>query len=321
MGANENIWRNGIWGLVVGDALGVPVEFTSRVERTADPVTGMRAYGTHNQPIGTWSDDSSMTLATIDSMKKLDKIDYKDIMDKFGDWCLYGEYTPFGDLFDIGSATTRAIVNYGRGAAPTSAGGNAENDNGNGSLMRILPFCLFLYERQKKVCTSEDECIYVIHEASSMTHRHPRSLIACGIYYFLVKAILDRPGTPLNRLQEGINNAYVYYRKDIQNLKELDHYHRLTDLKQFQNLSEAEIKSSGYVVDTLEAAVWCMMNSDSYADCVLKAVNLGDDTDTVAAVAGGLAGLFYGYDNIPVEWIDVIQKKDWIEGLLNDLFD
>jgi ADP-ribosylglycohydrolase len=125
----------------------------------------------------------------------------------------------------------------------------------------------------------------------------------------------------LNRLQEGINNAYVYYRKDIQNLKELDHYHRLTDLKQFQNLSEAEIKSSGYVVDTLEAAVWCMMNSDSYADCVLKAVNLGDDTDTVAAVAGGLAGLFYGYDNIPVEWIDVIQKKDWIEGLLNDLFD
>jgi ADP-ribosylglycohydrolase len=276
----------------------------------------MRAYGTHNQPIGTWSDDSSMTLATIDSIKTLGKIDYKDIMDKFGDWSLYGDYTPFNDLFDIGSATTRAIVNYGRGAAPTLAGGNSENDNGNGSLMRILPFCLFLYERQKKVCTSEDESIYVIHEASSMTHRYPRSLIACGIYYFLVKAILDRSGTPLERLQEGINNAYVYYRKDMQNLRELNYYHRLTDLRQFQNLSDMEIKSSGYVVDTLEAAVWCMINTSSYADCVLKAVNLGDDTDTVAAVAGGLAGLYYDYDNIPVEWIDVIQKKEWIEELL-----
>jgi ADP-ribosylglycohydrolase len=241
----------------------------------------MRAYGTHNQPIGTWSDDSSMTLATIDSMKTLGKIDYKDIMDKFRGWCRYGDYTPFGDLFDIGSATTRAIVNYGKGAAPTMSGGDSESDNGNGSLMRILPFCLYLYERQKKVCTSEDESIYIIHEASSMTHRHLRSLIGCGIYYFLVKAILERPGTPLERLQEGI-------------------------------------KSSGYIVDTLEAAVWCMINTDSYAECVLKAVNLGDDTDTVAAVAGGLAGLYYGYDSIPVEWIDVIQKKEWIEELLEE---
>jgi ADP-ribosylglycohydrolase len=151
-----------------------------------------------------------------------------------------------------------------------------------------------------------------------MTHRHTRSLIGCGIYYFLVKAILERSGTPLERLQEGINNAYIFYRKDMHNLKELDHYSRLTDLQQFQNLPEAEIKSSGYIVDTLEAAVWCMINTDSYADCVLKAVNLGDDTDTVAAVAGGLAGLYYGYDSIPVEWIDVIQKKEWIEELLEE---
>jgi ADP-ribosylglycohydrolase len=303
----------------VGDALGVPVEFTSRAARCADPVTGMREYGTHNQPMGTWSDDSSMTLATIDSIRTLGKIDYKDIMDKFGDWYLHGDYTPFNDLFDIGSTTTRAIVNYGRGAASTSAGGDSGNDNGNGSLMRILPFCLFMYEQQKKVCTSEDESIYVIHQASSMTHRHLRSLIGCGIYYFLVKAILDRKGSPVERLQEGINNAYVYYRKDIQNLKELNIYNRLIDLHQFQNLPETEIKSSGYVVDTLEAAVWCMINTNSYVDCVLTAVNLGDDTDTVAAVAGGLAGLYYGYDNIPTEWLEVIQKKEWIDELLEKM--
>jgi ADP-ribosylglycohydrolase len=131
---------------------------------------------------------------------------------------------------------------------------------------------------------------------------------------------LDRQGLPLERLQEGINNAYIYYRKDIQNLKELNHYNRLIDLHQFQNIPENEIKSSGYVVDTLEAAVWCMINTSSYAECVLKAVNLGDDTDTVAAIAGGLAGLYYGYDNIPTEWLNVIQKREWIEKLLETSF-
>jgi ADP-ribosylglycohydrolase len=305
--------------LIVGDALGVPVEFTSREERRADPVVDMREYGTHNQPRGTWSDDSSMTLATVDSLKTLGKIDYKDIMDKFGAWCLYGDYTPFGELFDIGGATTRAIVNYGRGADPTSAGGKSESDNGNGSLMRILPICLFMFERQKKVCTSEDESIYAVHTASALTHAHIRSQIACGIYYFLVKAILEQSGTALERLQEGINNAYIYYRRDMSNLKELDNFNRMIDLNEFKTVPEDEIRSSGYVVDTLEAAVWCLLNTDSFAECVLKAVNLGDDTDTVAAVAGGLAGLFYGYDSIPVEWIDVIQKKEWIEELIRGL--
>jgi ADP-ribosylglycohydrolase len=94
----------------------------------------------------------------------------------------------------------------------------------------------------------------------------------------------------------------------------------LIDLHQFQNIPENEIKSSGYVVDTLEAAVWCMINTSSYAECVLKAVNLGDDTDTVAAIAGGLAGLYYGYDNIPTEWLNVIQKREWIEKLLETSF-
>lgn len=312
----SNIWKDGIWGVIVGDALGVPVEFTSREERRADPVVDMREYGTHNQPRGTWSDDSSMTLATVDSLKSIGDIDYKDIMDKFGAWCLYGDYTPFGELFDIGGATTRAIVNYGRGAEPTSAGGKSESDNGNGSLMRILPICLFMYERQKKVCTSEDESIYAVHTASALTHAHIRSQMACGIYYFLVKAIIEKKGSIAERMQEGINSAYIYYRRDMSNLKELDNFNRMVDLSELKDVPENEIKSSGYVVDTLEAAVWCLLNTDSFAECVLKAVNLGDDTDTVGAVAGGLAGLYYGYDNIPTDWIEVIQKREWIEELL-----
>ena len=312
----STIWKDGMFGLIVGDALGVPVEFTTRADRKADPVVDMREYGTHNQPAGTWSDDSSMALATLDSIRKFGEINYKDIMERFASWCLHAEYTPFHEVFDIGNATSKAIMKYGKGAKPLDAGGKNEWDNGNGSLMRILPVCLYLVEREKRICTSENEAIYAVHSVSALTHAHLRSQIACGIYYYLVKAIIEKKGSMIERLQIGMNNAYSYYRKDLANYSELSNYDRMIDLEEFKMLPENEIKSSGYVVDTLEAAVWCLINSNSYKEAVLKAVNLGDDTDTVGAVTGGLAGLFYGFENIPSEWIHVIQRREWIEQMM-----
>ncbi len=312
----QNTWKAGILGLVVGDALGVPVEFTSRAEREVDPVTGMRAYGTHNQPAGTWSDDSSMVFATLDSINQRGGIDYQDIMEKFSEWCHYGEYTPFHEVFDIGITVSRAIIRYGQGIAPVEAGGDREFDNGNGSLMRILPVCLHLYNRQKVICTSENESIYTIHNVSALTHAHFRSQMACGFYYFMVKAVLGQEGKLISRLQSGIDDAYSYYRQDFQNRMELENFTKLADLKEFCKMPEGEIKSSGYVIDTLEAAIWCLITTESFPEAVLKAVNLGDDTDTVGAVTGGLAGLYYGYDAIPTDWIQALQKLDWIEELL-----
>lgn len=317
----KNIWLDGMMGLVVGDALGVPVEFTSREERKEDPVTGMREYGTHQQPKGTWSDDSSMSIATMDSIKSLGRVDYKDIMDRFSEWYLHGKYTPFNEVFDIGIATSRAITNYGRGSEPTESGGFTEWDNGNGSLMRILPICLYLYERQKKICASENESIYIVHNASALTHAHLRSQIACGIYYFLVQSIIENNGSLLHCLQHGIDSAYKYYRQDFSNYSELGKFDRLVDLAEFKTLPDNDIKSSGYVIDSIEAAVWCLITTGSYKECVLKAVNFGDDTDTVAAIAGGLAGLIYGYEDIPAEWLAVIKKREWIEGLCEKVGD
>lgn len=115
-------------------------------------------------------------------------------MDKFTEWCLYADYTPFHEVFDIGVATSRAIIQYGKGTDPIDCGGKTEWDNGNGSLMRILPVCLYLYNRQKMICTSENESIYLIHNVSALTHAHLRSQIACGIYYFMVKSVLSREG-------------------------------------------------------------------------------------------------------------------------------
>ena len=312
----SNIWKDGMLGLIVGDALGVPVEFMSRTELMKNPVTGMREYGTHHQPRGTWSDDSSMALAELDSIRTVGTIDYTDMMERFSRWCMHGEYTPFGEVFDIGIATSRALMNYAKGMAPLESGGKTEWDNGNGSLMRILPICLYLFERQKKVCTSENESIYMIHAVSALTHAHVRSQIACGIYYFLVKAILEEEGSLENRLQKGMDRAYQYYRQDLSNHRELENYKRLADLSEFKENPKEGIKSSGYVVDTLEAAVWCLLHSHSYKETVLMAVNLGEDTDTIGAVAGGLAGLYYKEEGIPQEWIQVIQRREWIEEVL-----
>ena len=315
----SNIWKDGMLGLIVGDALGVPVEFMSRMELMKNPVTGMREYGTHHQPRGTWSDDSSMALAELDSIRTVGTIDYTDMMERFRSWCLHAEYTPFHEVFDIGNATSKAIMKYGRGTEPLDSGGKTEWDNGNGSLMRILPVCLYLFERQKKVCTSENESIYMIHAVSALTHAHVRSQMACGIYYFLVKAILEEEGSLENRLQKGMNRAYQYYRQDLSNHRELENYKRLADLSEFKETPKEGIKSSGYVVDTLEAAVWCLLHSHSYKETVLMAVNLGEDTDTVGAVAGGLAGLYYKEEGIPQEWTQVLQRREWIEEVLQGI--
>ena len=312
----SNIWKDGMLGLIVGDALGVPVEFMSRTELMKNPVTGMWEYGTHHQPRGTWSDDSSMALAELDSIRTVGTIDYTDMMERFSRWCMHGEYTPFGEVFDIGIATSRALMNYAKGIAPLESGGKTEWDNGNGSLMRILPVCLYLFERQKKVCTSENESIYMIHAVSALTHAHVRSQMACGIYYFLVKAILEEEGSLENRLQKGMDRAYQYYRQDLSNHRELENYKRLADLSEFKETPKEGIKSSGYVVDTLEAAVWCLLHSHSYKETVLMAVNLGEDTDTVGVVAGGLAGLYYKEEGIPQEWTQILQRREWIEEVL-----
>ena len=311
----DNIWKSGIYGLVVGDAMGVPVEFTSGEDRKIDPVTDMIGYGTYNQPEGTWSDDSSMALATLVSIRDKGEIDYKDIMERFHDWCMYGAYTPFDEVFDIGIATSRAIMKYSNGAKPLESGGKTEWDNGNGSLMRILPVCLYIVEQQKYKKLSDGEAIDIIHNCSALTHAHLRSKIACGIYYFLVKAVLNKDGELIERLQQGVDNAFKYYGESTES--ELDNYNRLISLSEFKDTPENQIKSTGYVVYTLEAAIWCLVNSSSYEEVILKAVNLGDDTDTVAAITGGLAGLYYGYDNIPDKWKSKLQKRDWIDSLLN----
>lgn len=301
----------GILGFVVGDALGVPVEFERREALQQHPVAGMRGYGSYDQPAGTWSDDSSMTLCALQSLTY--GLDYNDMMERFLRWANDAYLTPWGEVFDMGKTTREALLRYARGTAPLDCGAVSEWENGNGALMRILPLALYLYRLYGPAPLDWDKALPMIHNASRLTHAHPISLISCGIYCCVACHLLTGAALP-DAISAGIACSKTYYSQHPDYGRWLDRFSRV-DAGVLMSLGEDDIQSDGYVLHTLEAALWCLLHTGSYRDCVLTAVNLGADTDTVAAIAGGLAGISYGEESIPQAWLDVIPKLETIRAL------
>ncbi len=289
-----------LWGAIIGDALGVPVEFSSRKELEEYPVTGMRGYGQYNQPLGSWSDDSSMLLCTVEALSE-PEYSAERLAGMFLNWRHHGYMTPHGKCFDIGIATSKALSRFENGTPPEESGGTGENDNGNGSLMRILPVAL------RYADAPIEEMLFMAHRISAITHRHPRSQMACGLYCCMVKALLNGM-TPPQAYRFMVEQGQHFY-NSAPFAVEYPHFIRILN-GDISALPESDIASKGYVIDTLEASLWCLLTSKSFEETVLKAVNLGGDTDTTGCVAGGLAGLYYGMPSIPHEWIDAIVRKD-----------
>lgn len=310
-----NIIRAGLFGLAVGDALGVPGEFCDRERLRGEPITDMRGGGCHNMPAGTWSDDTSMTLCLADSLALHGGFLPFDVMERFVRWVRYGEYTADGRVFDIGNACRQAIFRFANGMPPEHCGGLADSSNGNGSLMRVLPVAYLLHSKGKTSVFDDAADAELVSAVSSLTHAHPRSIIACGIYIETALGLICGKA-PNTAAADAIEKAAWFYKAAGKRWHhEFSHYSRLEHIESFRALGEEEIKSSGYVVDTLEAALWCLLNTGDYSSCILRAVNLGEDTDTVAAVAGGLAGIYYGLGGIPESWRDTLRNKEAIEDI------
>lgn len=304
----ENKIYGGLFGFCVGDALGVPVEFSTREERKKDPIKEMRAYGTYHQPFGTWSDDTSLTICLIDAINRGYSI--KGVAENFADFYKKGCFTPYGEVFDIGNSTRGSIIKICAGKNPIECGGRTETDNGNGSLMRILPIAFY----GKKF--SEQELIKLTEEVSSLTHAHKRSKLACIFYVELaIQIILGyEKEEALDRTIAFIENNCAYIYSD-----ELSNFGRILS-KEIVNVAEDEIKSTGYVIDTLEAVLWVFFHTDGYRDTILKAINLGGDTDTIAAIVGGIAGIYYGLNDIPKEWLQSIAKKEELYKMFKQFY-
>jgi ADP-ribosyl-[dinitrogen reductase] hydrolase len=305
---HASVIRGALFGAAVGDALGVPVEFQGRPARKSDPVTGLRAFGTHHQPAGTWSDDTSMILATMTGLIRSGGCAPEAVMEEFCAWMDEARHTPHGVVFDIGNATREALTRARSGTPPLECGGTADWSNGNGSLMRILPVAL--------AYADDPDLIVKASELSSLTHAHERSRFCCA-FYCLVSSDLMHGGsieTATAFAWDVLDHRWTFSPEERPRFDAL-HPDRLFARE------EDTIRSTGHVIDTLEAALWVNARHDEFADAVLHAVNLGDDTDTTGCVAGGLAGILHGEGAIPGKWLDGLVKREELVALAEGFAD
>ena len=292
--------QNALIGFAVGDAMGVPLEFLDRQDLMKNPVTEMLQKKPY--PVGIYSDDTSMTVATMAAIIKYKKIDGKHIMDNFVEWVKNGKYSATNRCFGIGKTTLQAITKYVNAKdyiTPSRCGLTDIKSNGNGSLMRMLPIALYTYNKK----LSDFEIAKITNEVSSLTHAHEISKIACYIYIKYIHFILE--GLSIQDAYKKIKELDYYFYKE-ENLSNFDRILKIN----IKNLTLDNLNSSGYVVDTLETVFWLLLNTTSYSQTIIGAINLGGDTDTIAAIAGSIAGLVYGYDSIPSKWKNKLAYKD-----------
>ena len=298
-----SIIKDGIIGHAIGDAMGVPVEFKDREQLLENPVTDMRRSYAGSE--GTWSDDTSMEIATIDSFINNKGWNYDDIMINFGDWINDAKFTAANYTFDVGRTCLTAIRNYLQKGVPALESGLSDiNSNGNGSLMRILPVAYYCFYKK----LSNNDIYEFVKNISSLTHRHEISILGCYIYVLYVLKLLH------GKDKYAAYNMIKLEDYSMFSNESLETYNRILK-SDLNSLKVDDIKSSGYVVDTLEASLWVLLKAKNYKEAILGSVNLGGDTDTIGAITGSMAGIIYGYDSIPKNWINHLQRKEYIEDL------
>ncbi len=295
--------RGGIVGLLVGDALGVPYEFHAKEEippfeeiEFEPPENFRRAH--EGVPVGTWSDDGAQALCLLASLLECNKFDVDDFAGKLVAW-FREDYLAVDKVFDVGIQTQRAILNLIKGIPPLEAGPKEENKNGNGSLMRVLP--LALWHRG-----SDEELVQIAFDQSAVTHGHLRSKLCCALYCLWTRNVLHDTKRPFQ-------TANITLKKLFENEEEA-----LKEIGIIDNFDWKNISGSGYVVDSLHTAVDCCWE-DSYEKVVKKAISFGNDTDTTACIAGGIAGIKFGIEGIPQKWRDNLRGKEIYKTILERL--
>lgn len=291
----------GVWGHLVGDAIGVPYEF-----KKPSAIRSVRfgAVGTHRQPPGTWSDDGSLMLAMLDSLLTFG-FDADDQGRRFLDWFDRAAYTPDGDgKFDYGHTTDVAIGHLLDGVDAVNAGGHDESDNGNGSLMRILPVALVGREQ------SRDDLVRQAEMSSRITHAHPWSQVTCALYVVLAQELLDgadRSGV--------LDDTVRLLRQDFEETS--PRAEAAAALRRV--LGHTEREGRGFVIDSFWSAWDAFAGAASYQDTIERAIRYGHDTDTTAAIAGGLAGIYWGIDGIPRAWLEGMRGRAIVDPLVERL--
>jgi ADP-ribosylglycohydrolase len=291
-----------ILGFAVGDALGVPFEFLEADEIQFKYGDEMVGEGTYYQPVGTFSDDTSMLCCTIEAL--IHDRSLKRMADNFLKWKNENFWTAHGEVFDIGNTTSVALTAYEKTGDLTGSITNNEYDCGNGSLMRILPLLPYTMKMEM------DEKFEFIKSVSSITHGNIRTAIACFLYLELAQKIWeDRTGSKLIVYGHSMNKAEKFLKEKTETKDEMVHFELI-----FSNFAQKipvdQISNSGYVVDSLLLCFHCYMRYNRYEMRVWYAISFGGDTDTNAALTGALSTLVYGTREIPERWLNKLVKKD-----------
>lgn len=299
---------DGLMGFAVGDAMGVPLENKSREELLSKPVVKITGHGTYDMPEGTWSDDTSMMIATIDSINAKNNVDLQDIALKFVAYKNHAQYTPAHEVFGLSDTCIKAIDKFEENHDdPTTCGLDNIESNDNGSLMRILPIAYYALAKKLK----DFEVLELVRNISSITHAHDISVMGCYIYTRFVMFLL----TGKDKYSAYSMTKCVDYTMFSE--EALKAYERLLK-EDISKLKINDIKSSNYVVDTLEATIWVLLKSENYKEAIIGAINLGEDTGTLGALTGGLAGIVFGYDFIPEEWKNTIARKEYLLDIFEE---
>lgn len=296
----EDRFLGSLLGLAVGDALGAPAERRSREEMHADPIRDL-------QPSSLWSDDTAMTLCVLEALAD-DPGDYRAVAAALQRWINEGYWTPEGRAIGVGVITRKALSRMADLDDPRDAGLADDRSNGNGSLMRTLGVAL------RHARSDAHAAARAADDVSRLTHGHPRCRMACGVYGEFVRRLLAEAEPA--RAWEGVRLwASDYYPGLFPT--EMNHWRGILGrtASDWRAMEEAEVGSSGYVLHTLETAVWCLLTTSTTPECLLRAVNMGYDADTSAAVAGGLAGAAHGVGSIPAEWLRSLARRDDIEAM------
>lgn len=289
-------YRGSLLGLAVGDALGAPFEGLAR--GSFPPVQDLVGGGYRGLPAGTWTDDTSMALCLAESLVARQGFDARDQLERYLRWLQKGHWSSTEFAFGIGHTVSRALARFELTGDPSSSGLTEPMSAGNGSLMRLAPVPLFF-------AADRAQAVSLSGESSRTTHAAPAAVDTCR--YF--GALLAGAGTGLAK-DELLDEGYF----DGELVPEVGRVARGS----FRQAAAPE--SSGYVVHTLEAALWALERSESFHEGVLLAVNLGEDTDTTGAVFGQLAGALYGEEAIPAEWRAKVVKREQIERMADALF-
>lgn len=284
-------FRGALLGLALGDALGTTLEFSQRDSHPK--VTELVGGGPFNLKPGEWTDDTSMALCLAHSLIRRESLILKDQIELYIQWWRHGAFSVNRKCFDIGNTVAAALGRYEQSGDPY-AGDTDPNSAGNGSLMRLAPVALFFFGKP-------DACISACGASSETTHRAQEAIDSCKYFGGLLFGAIR--GVAKKELTEGVYEPYpnAWNRNKLE--PAVINAAKTSHLK-----SRDQIKSTGYVIDTLEAAIWAFHNTNSFEEGAILAANLGDDSDTVAAVYGQLAGAYYGEYNINPEWIKKLAR-------------